>query len=249
MTPRLSFVIPFYRKAKAFHRALIATDAYHCCEVELVCVLDDPSDEADVLNLVKLYPYTKFRVIVNNTPHIWRPPCSAVNVGVRHALASHVAILSPESILKLPTPRYLQEMIDADFRAARVGLLWHIPVLNEDQVWQPSFFYACADTWLTTHAPDNFGYGFILCQKWAFEQIRGMDETRTGYGKDDDDLRFRLARFGVNIVIDGRIQVLHMTHETPRRDPMSYAPAWPGVVAPQKDWGREFSRVAYDWNI
>jgi hypothetical protein len=243
----ISFVLPFYKKADLFRMILQVNRCFRVDGVEVVAVLDEPSEERQVLEIVEQNKDVRFRVIVNDWAHPWRPPCIPINVGIRHALADHVVIASPESAIVLPWLEFLQDMILADYRTCYSGICWMTDdfklgdskdlLLQKIQVAE-----AVGSLW-------NIGTGFLLAPKLALERVCGMDESRTTYGLDDNDLRIRLARLGYRITVDGRIKVFHAPHDSPSRV---------GDNAPlrcqirlfdqEETWGRAFNRVAWDWN-
>src|SRR4051812_34231033 len=107
----LSFVIPFYHKFALWNKLIRRNPNLWGRDREVVLVLDEPSEEKQVLETVRtLSHFIQFRVIVNDETHAWRPPCCAANVDIRYARGSRVAVMSPESILLLPTPDYLSKL-------------------------------------------------------------------------------------------------------------------------------------------
>ncbi len=80
----LSVVMPCYRKAPEL-AAVLPHNARSLGrpDVELVLVLDEPGDEAEVLALLDRSPLLQARVIVNAVANPWRAPAAAINVGIR----------------------------------------------------------------------------------------------------------------------------------------------------------------------
>lgn len=240
----LSLILPFFHKSLWFEAAFPLTDCYRAPDTEVVCVLDAPNDEWRVMRLVKANPNVKFKVLVNDVPHPWRPPCIPLNVGIRHASGDYVALFSPESIIRLPTHDYLVWWQSQNITG---GLLWHdVPIEPSDPVSVNALSIA---TCLHHHPFFWFGYGFLMCPKAALEEICGYDESRTGYGGDDNDLRARLLDTGRKMVIDPEIKIFHPKHSSLAKRSWPNAPlAKTDVKAKQGEtWGKTKFRVAHDW--
>ncbi len=90
--PVLSVILPFFRKFGEFQRVLPLNLPYlERPDLEVVLVLDENTEERAVLALLEHCPGVRWKVIVNDVPHPWRPPCRAINVGLISA-TSEVAI-------------------------------------------------------------------------------------------------------------------------------------------------------------
>lgn len=229
---KLSVILPFYKKADAFRRALDKNALYLQEDIELVCVLDAPDDEWAITHIVKDNPSIKFRVIVNDQEHPWRPPCKAYNVGIRHALSGHVLLTDPESVLVFEAP--VGEWLDSN---AHSGVTWMVPgEANPERE---------RDT-----PPWAWTLGALLCPKSDLTAIAGYDESRTTYGLDDTDLRNRLLRNGTVIVVDGRIKIFHPEHAQELNRVCGYQACGvnPIIETQLETYGTSFSRVAWDWN-
>lgn len=227
----LSFVIPFYKKLDLFRMVLPHNKAFALPNTEVVLVLDEPGEETGVLDLIAQYPAIKWRVLVNDAPHEWRPPCKAINVGVRNALGDSIAILSPESILLNQTPLpwvrgFYTTGVISD-RDAWTGIPTYENFPNEQRL--------------------NYGFGFLMMEKRLFESVHGFDESRIRYGGDDDDIRWRLRGVGFTQNCDFAIRVVHVHHSNEcRAGRETFEPIGRPLVQP--DWGKSFSRIAFDWN-
>lgn len=247
MPLNISYVLPCFKRARWLRMALRFNSFYRCPGAEVVLVLDEPTEELPILQIVKDNPEIKFKVVVNDWPHPWRPPCMAINVGVRHASAPHICILSPETLVNIPSVNYFESLLSLDWRATYAGLLWAFTDANpdDDAALIASKLMACKNC----SSPRNIGFGFLLCQKYLFEQVRGMDERRIHYGGDDDDIRIRMCRMAGKMVIDPFIEVFHPTHDEDMARALPQDPMPKSVVLYHQDdtWGRAFNRVAYSW--
>ncbi len=228
----ISFILPWYHKLEMFKRAAAfnyPVFAQPGCEV--VIVLDEPSEEAELVKYLSSLPDVKWRVLVNDKPHPWRPPCKAINVGIRYAQGEWIAVLSPETVISLPGSGFLVELT----RERKCFYTGHLRFVKDYALSAP-------------FVPDFIcGYGFMLCQKHWLEAVNGYAENREQWGGDDDDVQMRLQTSCGNKVVLPSIQLRHLKHEhlgpverTEGNEPI-------GQQMPQYDWGRDFDRIALDW--
>jgi len=236
---KISFILPCYRRAHLLAAMLPFTTAYQHPDCEVVLVLDEPGDEFKIMEIVRANPDIKFRVVVNDAEHDWRPPCIPINVGIRHAEGSHVAILSPETAIVTNWCNHLVDLVDVAPDDCFVGSLWHIQRLPT----------STADfTVAEFNAPMSYtGGGFRLVPKETLESIFGYDESRTSYGGDDTDIQCRITRNGCRTVIDPNIKLFTLWHDAPRCTQPEQQPVSTKIVLNQPGWGFAFNRVTHDW--
>ncbi len=243
----ISIVIPCYHKFNDFVAALPHNQLFLDKRVEVVLVLDEPSEEFLYVGLIKGHwkNVIKFKLIVNDKAHEWRPPCVPINVGIRHSSGDYCIVQSPETIVLYPYPGFIFDVIHREkFRKFYVtGLLTHV----NPNVIVPLFsqnFYSEFEHRTTT---DDFG--FILFTRQDAIDIGGYDERRKFYGQDDDDIRQRLIMHKVKHVNTSQIRAAHAWRETaPRNKGNTAEPFGQQVVVPdQENMGSEFSRIAFDW--
>lgn len=243
-----SYILPFYRKAKLFKMMLPLNDCYRHPDVEVVCVLDDPSDDVAVCEIAASNPNIKFRVLVNEQPHEWRPPCVAYNVGIRNSVADYLVFTDPESAIVMPSPDFPQQLIQQDYRRCYGGMCW-----NETDIQMgdsPELIRHKMQVCEATSRWYMIGYGFLLVPKIAMERLCGFDESRTVYGYDDTDIRGRLIRLGNPMVVDARIKVFHVHHyDTDRKACGQLMPSPQIQLTQQMDtWGNQgIFRKVWDW--
>lgn len=243
----ISFVLPCYKRAAMLRQMLPLNEAYECPDVEVILVLDEPSEEKEIVEIVKAHRTIKFRVLVNDQAHDWRPPSVPINVGVRRALAPHIVIIAPEAALVLPRRDYLQGLLAEDHRSAYLGLCWPVPDMPEGEKIRDSKARLIA---IEAAQPAlGLGCGFRLYPKAAFVRIGGFNEALTGYGGDDFDIGLRMARFGVRAIVDGNIKVFTMWHGAPRVPHGDREMPSTNIVLESQlhSWGTAFSRCAWDW--
>ena len=235
MDALLSFIVPFYRKLDWFKAVFPRNRCLHSELVEVVLVLDEPTQEREVVEFIRNH---RARVVVNDHDHSWRPPCAAINVGLRHALGEYIAVVSPESYV-LVEPGYLEQRISIlPERFVLTGNLWHGVGIEPDHPIEAVQAYA------DSHNSVSEIYGFKCCAKELLMEVGGYDERRVGYGGDDDDVYARLCAKG-RPVVDPNIRIVHPYHNSVGR---ADTPREPYVTkldfAP---FGREFSRIAFDY--
>jgi len=254
--PVLSVVLPFYRKLLEFRRVLPENARWLAREgLEVVVAMDEPSEEAGLLELVRGYPCIRWTILVNDVPHPWRPPCRAINVGLRHARGRYVLVASPESAFAGDAPRRALEAV-ADFpggiATGRVAFarFRDVPFGRT----YAEHFEAIAGAPATSILSY---YGSICAPRAAFEAIGGYDESFADWGGDDDDLRIRLEMAGSTLLACDAVRLLHLSFDdrrggdNPRHavDPAKrFAKLAPASVVANAGarWGEDFGRVAYE---
>lgn len=248
--PTLAIVLPFYRKLAEFEQVARRNAPYWSRPwIEVVLALDEPAEEVGVLLLVDRLPGIRWRVVVNDRAHAWRPPCKAINVGVRHTAAPYVLVHSPESAYVGDAPARALQIAVAVPGAVVVG---RVGFARFDEVGADVGTLADA---FSRKVPDALllrtFYGSLCCARDAFESVHGYDESFDVWGGDDDDFRVRLELAGSRLIAEPALRLLHLSCEertgaeaydrdldwlrcTPRT-------AWPGGAT---EWGRDFNRVA-----
>jgi GT2 family glycosyltransferase len=248
--PQLSIVLPYFRKLDEFRRVLPLNLPYFArAGIEVILALDENSQEADVLGLLKDHRQVRWKVVVNDVAHPWRPPCCAINVGLRHASGRYVLVASPESAFVGDVPEQALRVVRHHPNGIAVG---RVAFARFDDLRSghslESQFAAAAPAALYLHT----FYGSICGPTAAFESIRGYDETFATGGGDDDNVRVRLEMAGYTLLACAGIRLLHLSseprdgseHYDPENDFLKCTPSSP-QSNPHTDWGREFSRVAY----
>lgn len=242
----ISCVIPLYHKADLFaHFAPMNRFLWHH-DFEVVLVADHPGD-GKVIAFARDHPSIRCKVILNTSEHPWQAPSVPINVGIRESRGEHVAIFSPETVLRFTHDALLADLAREDDRSAHVGFGWNVQRHEgklSDPVWleESRLRMSRASTF-----PTLFGLGFILVQKFHVERLGGFDE-RSGIGCGEDvDFRSRLVRFGVPVKVNPGIEVFHFWHDRPddRKTPSN-----PGthIVLDNPGWGKSpLYQKVWDW--
>jgi hypothetical protein len=248
--PVLSILLPYFRKFREFERVLPLNHRYFArTGIEVVLVLDENSEQASLLGLLRDYPGVRWKVIVNDVPHPWRPPCKAINVGLRHASGRYVLVASPESAFVGDVPAHALQVMKEHPNGAAIGRVGfaRFDDLQGGLALEHHFLASVpSEPYLHTF------YGSICAPRSAFEAVGGYDETFTGGGGDDDNIRVRLEMAGHVLLACKGMRLLHLSfeprdggeHYDPDNDFLKCTPS-SALANPGADWGRDFARVAY----
>lgn len=265
--PVLSIVMPWYRKLLHMRRVLPINALYFARPgIEVVLVMDEPSDEKALLELLRFYPEIRWQVVVNDQPHDWRPPCCAINVGIRHAQGDYVLVMSPESacvtdvpaaalrtLLEHPQGVALGQVGFACYEDLQRHLYTNPHLYREHRAYlqQVEDLANCYQNTVTDiYRLDTF-YGSICAPRATFMAVQGYDESFTGWGGDDDNLRVRMELAGYQNLLCPQLRLLHLD-DRHRTGGEQYDPdddfvkcAIDQALANNVDWGKDFDRLAY----
>ena len=258
--PELTIILPFYRKLREFKRVLpLNADFFSDPRCEVVVVMDDPQCERQVVELARRHPAVRFRVVVNDRRHDWRPPCRAYNVGIRHALGRYVLLGDPESVLLTDAVSLMLQALRDDERAMVLGRVAFArfadaPTLAPAEL-QDAFLRA------ESRMSTPLFYCSLGVSRERLEAIRGYNESLLKWGADDDNLRLRLMIAGARMAPVPEIRLLHLGFErrlaghasrrvpTYTREEKRRIHSPRSAVTNRPSWGREFSRTAWDWRM
>ncbi len=261
--PRLSIIMPYYKKFREFERVLPLNAPFLSGQRhEIILVLDEPSEWRQVLQLIRGWPAIRWRVIVNDRDHAWRAPVKAINVGLRHAEGRAILICSPESVFITDVPRLMLEKIEEMTDSVQLGrVLFSTFAELESSGRSVEKTAAHAGSGLNVPGgrmlrPGKLYYGTIGALKESFFSVNGYDESLTEWGGDDDNLRLRMKRQGLELVCCDDIRILHLSFEprsskwmeqnkSRREIERTLMPC--RAKANPAGWGTDFNRVAYDW--
>lgn len=249
----LSVIIPYYKKFHSFLIAISHNYWFKDPRVEVVLVLDEPSEEALIRDLIiENFSEVKFRVIVNNKDHDWRPPCKALNVGLKFSKGKYIGVISPETILLFPDYNYIFERLrDLDSDIFITGFV-------NDYCIEDSYpgidEYGCgyfeAYNGYKNKRPLPMNYGSFFVRKELLEKIKGWDESRKVWGGDDDNVRLRLYDIGVKKIPDPKIKAMHNIEKKLTKKFINKSEGTKSIVYNfnQEPYGEDFSNVVYDWS-
>jgi len=227
----ISVILPYYKRFELFEPALAYNVRWWArgdgIEIQLVLVLDEPTEIEEVLKLAGRYPL-RWKIIVNRRDHPWRNPAKALNVGIRHSELKYCLIISPETLLLSDVPRLLMERVlkSSDAGYAFGQTLFDAPI-------QPS--------------PNPYRWGSLFAVRQHLLEIRGYDETAEVWGGDDDNIRLRLGMHGLLPLPTEEARLFHPGHplsrEVTEQKQRLKNPA--RTIANDANWGKDFEEVIF----
>jgi glycosyltransferase involved in cell wall biosynthesis len=190
--PRVSVVIPTYRRPALLTRCLAALAAQDlpAQEIEIIVVHDGPSEQ--VRRIVydwrrRLYYNGGARLRFTNLPER-RGPAAARNAGWRLATAAIIAFTDDDTV---PTPTWLSTALRTlDDAAAASGSI--VTPIDDD----PTDYELDA----TGLERAEFVTANCFCRRAVLEELGGFDERFSRAWREDSDLHFRLLAAGRRIV-------------------------------------------------
>lgn len=220
----VSVIMPFYKRINSlresleWHAHVLEKD-----DVELILVLDEPTQTSEVITLLKNYPRITCTIIENPNDHPWRNPAAAINVGVRAATGQFIMVCSPESVFAgNPIESFLSN-------------------------WRPGTYCTGYVSFDMTKAAAPYGSLFVL--RSDLEAVEGFDESYTTWGGDDDDIRKRLNLYGLKAISCVNALLLHHQGSRPARPGLKDRLARLALVDSHKinqpNWGQNFSNIVY----
>lgn len=239
----LSVILPFYKKFDAFVRILPLNAAYFQRNgIEVIVVLDEPSQEKQLLLLVAQYPLINWILLINRNVHAWRNPAKAINVGIRAASKKYIMVCSPESFFKTDVILYMRLILNAYKNAFAIGKV---------------YFSTYGDYIIDNKA--SLLYGSIMAQKSHLVSVGCYKETYDSWGGEDDNIRAKLEYRGYSkMLVDNAVlihfdesisEVVHRDSK-PRSIPAdTYRDSHRPTAADlsQEEWGRDFSEKIFDY--
>ena len=238
----VSVILPFYKRVDLLRRTLpLNIDLFEEQFRELVIVLDEPTQKKEVIALVEDVCCLPTVVLMHREDHPWRPPCRAINAGLRQAIGKYALIMSPESVLLLPPDYDITDAILMTGRTFVTGFVGH--AYDYSKTTTLAFLENYEDIYEKFQPKDICG-SILVSREEAFA-VHGYDESRQRWGGDDNDFRLKLQQAGVVHVSDPKIKVMHFWSESAKRE----FPLEPvvGLKEPNYRFGLDGYEVVYDW--
>lgn len=241
----LSVVMPFYNRIEEFKMVLPRNSRYlQRNGIEVIISLDNPDEERSLIELLKVYPFINWKLIVNKKKHAPRNPAKVLNVGIRHASKSYIMVSDPEVefytdvILEL---RVALEYYKKHYAIGTCAFVEMRDLINENNLDQ---------LWLME-------YGSLMVAKEYLEAIRGYDESYQKWGGEDDNIRKRLDMIGVNKLLIPQAKSLHREKVLRLKERLDRSgglrPDYvrktylPDNARPNEKWAVDFKKVSYDY--
>jgi glycosyltransferase involved in cell wall biosynthesis len=202
--PRISIVVPTYRRSALLERCLAALAAQTLPndDYEIIVVHDGPSEdggETAARWARRDGPATRFTELPER-----RGPAAARNCGWRAARADVIAFTDDDTI---PDPHWLEsgrEGFSPEVDAAWGRLV--MPLRDDPTDYE-------VDAAALARAP--FVTANCFCRREVLERLGGFDERFTRAWREDSDLYFRLLRINACIVHLPRAIVVHPIRPAP----------------------------------
>lgn len=206
-------------------------------------MLDTPVNEAHYVAYAhRNASRMKFKILVNNKDHDWRPPCKAINAGLFASSGTFCVVQSPETILLTPCAGHLMKY-DTLPIPGRFMVTGIVRFFGRTGLPSGDFCRDWYDSFTTAQFLDS--YGFLMARREDFISIGGYDERRKNYGGDDTCIRNRMLRSGCSWIKDHQIRLAHIGAFAPRGVELM-EPLTDDIVVPTDFQNSEFSMV-YDW--
>lgn len=241
----VSIIMPFYKRYKYFKRSLpINAPYFQRNGIEIIIVLDCPSEQKELLEFIMSYPFINFKIIINRKVHEWRNPCKVINVGIKHATFKYILVLDPEIELITDIVYQLRYVIKSYPNSFATGVVAFVDEMDDVSKLQST-------AWLS--------YGSIMVEKKELIAIKGYNEFFLDWGGEDDQIRRRLNLHGLERreILDAK--TLHRDKNSDghkeRSSRMKTMPIkllkdilYPKKVVLNNDnWGKDFEECLYDW--
>ena len=202
MTPRVSVVIPTYRRRDALLRLLggLATQTIAPEDYEAIVVVDGSDDGTREAAEALTVPY-ELRVISQEN----RGRSAARNVGIGVARGELLVLLDDDMV---PAAGLLEAHLEAHAAGDALAVMGAVPVVMSDEMsvpaaWVGGKFNRHMARLAESRAPltlrDFYG-GNLSVRRDVLARVRGFDEGFTRYGNEDLELSLRLEQCGVRLV-------------------------------------------------
>lgn len=244
----LSVIIPFYKKYDEFEIVIKKNQKYlQRNGIEVIIVLDEPSEQIQVLKCIKNYYFINWKIIVNEKKHDWRNPSKVINVGIRNSTKKYVLVISPESEFYGDTILELRKYLDYYPDHFAIGNVIFANIVEEINDKNIQRYH-------------TLPFGTIMIKKEHLIAINGYNENLSIWGFDDVDVRARLNFIGIKALRYESAIVIHREFKTnsevscsrniknnliPIKDKIRLA--LPSSSNSQTNWGNDFNKILYDW--
>jgi hypothetical protein len=203
-----SIIIPYYEKYEEFKFALELNKDQYSLVKEVIIVFDQIIDISQFSFLLNYN--INFKFYTNTETHEWRNPAPVINHGLKMASSEYCIILSPETILSKDAIKYLMDNVDEN-----TFCIGQVIFLEESKYHSYENKADILDLFrLTTRRnKDIIGpifFGSICCSKANFEKVNYYTETFINWGGEDDDVREKLIKYGINVKKIKDVKMIHI---------------------------------------
>ena len=242
----VSVVMPFYHKLEVFKKVLPKNAPYlQRNGIEVIIVMDGPTEEEGLIELIKQYPFMNWKVILNEKEYESRNPAPVLNVGIRHATKKYFFVSGPEVEFYTDVILELRNMLEhypGHYATGTVAFIEEADVISDDHILLQRFI----------------DYGSIMVEKKALEEIGAYEEGFKVWGGEDDNIRRRLEMKGIKQLRVPQARSLHREEKLQLQERFVKTNGfrikeWRQFFYPQnpkangESWGLEFNKLVYDW--
>jgi hypothetical protein len=247
----VSVILPFFKKMSVFQRTLAVNCRFlQRNGIEVIIVMDEPTEKEAVIATVKKFPLINWRVIVNEADHEWRNPAKVINVGIRHASKTHIMVMGPDSEMATDIIYQLRMMADLHPQSFFTGSVAFV-----------DYSYDHGNAIADNDKPECLYYGSIFTRREYLIAVGGYDEEYDNWGGEDDNVRARLQLYGLKKIkapnclllhreLRGELETTRKTKHTRRYGlqqlERSFYPN-SAVANVGRNWGTDFNKIIYDW--
>ncbi len=237
--------MPYYKKLKEFKRVL-PKNAYYFQRngIEVIILLDEPSEEVELIKLIKQYPFINFKIVINREEHEWRNPCKTLNIGIKQASFNYILVLDPEVELITDVIYKLRYTISFYPNTFTTGVVSFIDYEDDSD---------------NISLNDWIPFGSIMATKNDLIKIKGYDENFKLWGGEEDQIRRKLNLIGIKKIELEDAKTVHREQNSDgykerskRMNKMSISHL-KNIFYPKKafvngkDWGTDFSEIIWNW--
>lgn len=209
MTPRISVVIPTYKRQALLLRCVeaLSKQFFLSRHFEVIIVSDGPDDETK--HTVEETCRTMYRDLTVRyiALPVKRGPAAARNLGWRNANASLIVFTDDDCI---PDVYWLQQLYDAYIRSGLNEVAFTgrtlVPIPSTPTDYQRNIANLERAEFITANC---------AATRRALEKINGLDEAFTMAWREDSDFQFRLIQQDIPIIAVRQACVLHPVREAP----------------------------------
>ena len=203
MKLNVSIIIPFYKKLDDFKYALNYNKHQFEKVNEVILICDEI---VCINNFVFLKEYNiNFKFFTNTENHQWRNPAVVINHGIKQAISDYIIILSPETILMENAIIHLvKNTNNTNYCIGRI-------VFTNKKTFENNNMIDLLDTSKKNKnkiAP--LYYGSICCSKKNLQDVNYYSETFNKWGGEDDDVRIKLIKNGINQIKLDTVNAFHI---------------------------------------
>mgnify|MGYP000863687722 CR=1 FL=1 len=242
----VSLVMPFYKKLREFSKVLpLNVGFFQRNGIEVILVMDEPTEKDGVLDFISNYPFINWKVIVNDKDHEPRNPAKVLNVGIRHATWKYVMVSSPETWMFTDVIFQLRNALEYYKDHYAIGTVAFIPedtMVNNDTVNSLKFI----------------PYGSFMVEKEHLKLVTGYDESFTKWGGEDDNIRKRLDMAGIRKLYIPESKSLHLEIIQKLEERVQTSRSYDmkqlrKIECPSEyktncdSWGADFNKVVFYW--